>query len=229
MHGGVTMSKNILEEIRKEQVINATKKLIIDKGYSNFSMKDVAAEMDMSTGLIYHYFENKDDLLVQVLKHSFREPQRRAMDSVEPLPDFLDKISTYIESMNEVPRNDPEFYIILLNYLGQVLYAPDIEQILKKFFRNLRNFIEQMFRSGQSQGVISGEHCDGLPELMIAASMGISFQYLVDPEGFQLEKALGRYKEVVMHYLKNPPQKDHKDRMATPAVHPDQHILIESN
>jgi AcrR family transcriptional regulator len=200
------MSKNILEEIRKEQVINATKKLIIDKGYSNFSMKDVAAEMDMSTGLIYHYFENKDDLLLQVLKHSFREPRQRALDSVEPLPDFFDKISTYIDNMNEVPRNNPEFYIILLNYLGQVLYAPDTDQLLSKFLGNLRMFIDQILDFGQGQDIISEHHREGLSELLIAASMGIAFQHIVDPQGFQLDKALNKHKEMVMHYLKTCPK-----------------------
>jgi len=196
------MSKNILEEIRKEQIINATKKLIIDKGYSNFSMKDVAAEMDMSTGLIYHYFENKDDLLLQVLKHSFKEPRQRALDSVEPIPGFIEKISTYIDNMNEVPRNNPEFYIILLNYLGQVLYAPDIEQMVRKFLANLRRFVDQILDYGESQGLISGQDREGIAELLIATSMGIAFQHIVDPQGFALERALNKHKEMVMHYLK---------------------------
>lgn len=196
------MAKNILEEIRKEQVINATKKLIIEKGYSNFSMKDVAAEMDMSTGLIYHYFENKDDLLLQVLKHSFREPRQRAIDTVEPLPDFFDKISTYIDNTNEVPLHNPEFYIVLLNYLGQVMYAPDIEHILSKFLGNLRMFIDQILEFGESQDIITKQESEGLSELLIATSMGIAFQNIVDPQGFELEKALKKHKEIVMHYLK---------------------------
>lgn len=196
------MPKNILEEIRKEQVINATKKLIIDKGYSNFSMKDVAAEMNVSTGLIYHYFENKDDLLLQVLKHSFREPRQRVIDSVEPLPGFFDKMSTYIDNMNEVPVNNPEFYIIILNYLGQALYAPGINSILSKFFGNLRLFIDQILDFGQSENIICEQDCEGLSALMIATSMGITFQHIVDPRGFELEKALNKFKEVVMHYLK---------------------------
>lgn len=54
------MSKHIIEEIRKGQILEATKKLILQKGYSNVSIKDIAVEMDMSPGILYHYFESKE-------------------------------------------------------------------------------------------------------------------------------------------------------------------------
>ena len=197
------MAKNILEEIRKEQIINATRKLIVEKGYGNFSMKDIAAELDMSTGLIYHYFQSKDDLTVQVLKQSFKEPRQRYIDTAETMPSFRDKISNYIDNMHDVIRNNQEGYIVLLNYLGQVLYAHDVDRILIKFFKNLRRFVDQLLEYGQEQGIIDKQTREGLAELLVATSMGIAFQYIVDPEEFALEKALTKHKEVILHYFDN--------------------------
>ncbi|NLV16458.1 MAG: TetR/AcrR family transcriptional regulator [Syntrophomonadaceae bacterium] len=197
------MAKNILEEIRKDQIINATRKLIIDKGYGNFSMKDIAAELDMSTGLIYHYFQSKDDLTVQVLKQSFREPRQRYIDTTEAMPNFRDKISNYIDNMHDVIRNNQEGYVVLLNYLGQVLYAQDVDRILIKFFKNLRSFVDQLLEYGREQGIIDKQTGEGMAELLVAASMGIAFQHIVDPEEFVLEKALAKHKEVILHYFDN--------------------------
>ena len=61
------MPKIGMEEIRKDQVIKATERCIVEKGYSNMSVKDISAEASVSTGIIYHYFNNKEDLLLQVI------------------------------------------------------------------------------------------------------------------------------------------------------------------
>jgi AcrR family transcriptional regulator len=79
------MPKLEMEDIRKEQVIEAAKNCIISKGLSNLSMKDISEEASVSTGIIYHYFKSKEDLLMQVLKTSFRQSHEKVMETVEPL------------------------------------------------------------------------------------------------------------------------------------------------
>lgn len=197
------MSKNILEEIRKEQVLNATKKLIIDKGYSNFSMKDVAAELDMSTGMIYHYFENKEELLLQALKYSFKGPYRKVMETVEPLPGFWEKIDAYFDNVREAIMQDVDFYILFLNYLGQVPYAPDVQHIVRKFLNNLRVFIDHILDLGEEKHPIKEDIKNGMAELIVASSMGIAFQYIVDPRLINLEDSLKKQKDMVIAYLQS--------------------------
>jgi AcrR family transcriptional regulator len=196
------MSKNILEEIRKEQVLNATKKLIIDKGYSNFSMKDVASEMEMSTGMIYHYFENKEELLLKVLKYSFTNPYQKVMETVNPLKDFLEKLSIYFDNVSDSQITSSDFWSLLINYLGQVEYAPDISHILRKFMKNIREFVDDIFQLGIEQGTISEETKKDFSALIIGASMGLAFQHLIDPDSIDLISTMAKQKEVFLHYLK---------------------------
>ena len=86
------MSKHIIEEIRKGQILEATKKLILQKGYSNVSIKDIAVEMDMSPGILYHYFESKEVIFFEVLKKSFfSAPYRKVMETVTTLQNFPKK------------------------------------------------------------------------------------------------------------------------------------------
>lgn len=195
------MSKNILEEIRKEQVIISTKKLIIDKGYSNFSMKDVASEMDMSTGIIYHYFENKEELLLSVLKHSFKTSYQGVLRTVSPLTNFEDKITAYIDHISDSQRTDIEFWILLLNYLGQIQNSPEIQRVVRRFTKNIRTYASDIVALGIEQGIIDEQKGHGLAELIIGSSMGIAFQFIVDPDDVDHNKTLAKLKEVLLNYL----------------------------
>ncbi len=79
------MPKVGMREIRQEQVIEATKRCIVKKGLSNMSIEDIAEEAEISSGVIYHYFKNKEEVLLKVLKKSFQQSHEHVMKSVEPL------------------------------------------------------------------------------------------------------------------------------------------------
>jgi TetR/AcrR family transcriptional regulator, fatty acid metabolism regulator protein len=65
---------------RYEAILAAATRVFAEKGYSSASITDIAREADISDGLIYKYFENKRDLLENVLK-SFYE---RIIADLEP-------------------------------------------------------------------------------------------------------------------------------------------------
>lgn len=49
-------------EVRKQEIIDTAMKVFAEKGYEAASMKDIAAEMKIAPGLLYHYFPNKQAL-----------------------------------------------------------------------------------------------------------------------------------------------------------------------
>lgn len=56
-------------EERRTEIIDASCRLFLSKGYDNTTMKDVMEELKIAKGTIYHYFKSKDDLLDAVLEH----------------------------------------------------------------------------------------------------------------------------------------------------------------
>ena len=45
---------------RRERILNAARNVFFKKGYIGASMRDIALKAELSPGLIYHYFKNKD-------------------------------------------------------------------------------------------------------------------------------------------------------------------------
>ena len=54
----------------KEKLVNVAIELFSTRGFKGTSIRDIANAMDMSISNIYHYFGNKEGLLLAVLGHS---------------------------------------------------------------------------------------------------------------------------------------------------------------
>src|SRR5438874_6003622 len=55
-------------EDRRGQIIDAAMRVFAQKGFSRATNKDIAREAGITSGLIYHYFENKEALLKSVIE-----------------------------------------------------------------------------------------------------------------------------------------------------------------
>ena len=186
-----------MEEIRKEQIIEATERCIIEKGFSNLSVKDIASEAEVSTGIIYHYFKNKEDLLLQVIKESFRKSHERVMETVEPLKSNREKLFKHIENINAVPSDNPDFYAVLLNYLGQAGNNAEINKIIAKFLRNLRSYVDRYLTAGVAEGVFKPEQAKHLSAMVIGLGMGLGIQWTIDPESYNIDEIGNSFKELI--------------------------------
>jgi AcrR family transcriptional regulator len=56
---------------RKKQIISAAKTLFFKNGYIGATMRDIALEAELSPGLIYHYFKNKDAIYCKICEEAF--------------------------------------------------------------------------------------------------------------------------------------------------------------
>lgn len=186
-----------MEKIRKDQVIQAAKTCIVEKGISQMSMKDIAEEANVSTGIIYHYFKNKEDVLLQVLKESFRKSHEQVMETVEPLKTPHEKLTRHLENINRVPKENTDFYPVLLNYLGEATHHPEIRKIVVKFFKNLKTYTEEYLLTNSE----TDQRLKNIPVLMYAIGLGLGIMWTMDDELYDIDEMEHSLKELVGHYI----------------------------
>jgi AcrR family transcriptional regulator len=56
---------------RIERILNAARKLFLEKGYHGATMRDIALDAELSTGAIYVYFSGKDEIYEKVCEEAF--------------------------------------------------------------------------------------------------------------------------------------------------------------
>ena len=75
-------------EVRREQVLDATLKLIVERGYAAASMEAVAREVDLAKPRVYSAYPGRGPLLRALLE---REEQRVVATLAEAMPEFTDE------------------------------------------------------------------------------------------------------------------------------------------
>ena len=65
-------------EVRKQEIIDTAMKIFAEKGFEAVTMKDIAQEVGVATGLCYHYFQNKQSLYEAECIHQLWQVWHRA-------------------------------------------------------------------------------------------------------------------------------------------------------
>lgn len=84
---------------RRSQVLGAAIELFSKRGYHATTVKDIAGRAGVSTGLVYQYFGDKEDILflaLQTVLDTYKERIPRAIESTEdPLQRFRAAVHAY--------------------------------------------------------------------------------------------------------------------------------------
>lgn len=121
------------EEVRN-RILDIARHIISEEGTDALSIRRITKEMDYSAGIVYYYFESKEQILSYVLMEGYK----RILNSVKPLscelpPDEAIRASFtgYIESAMKWPE---EYKSIMLGSTPQILDFTSVlgEEICEK-------------------------------------------------------------------------------------------------
>ncbi len=61
------MPKRVDQRARRRQIVDAVWRVTVDRGLESVSLRQVAAEVGGSVGLLQHYFKDKNEMLLCAL------------------------------------------------------------------------------------------------------------------------------------------------------------------
>ncbi|MCL2840385.1 MAG: TetR/AcrR family transcriptional regulator [Defluviitaleaceae bacterium] len=122
-------SRQQQKEKRRVEILEAALDLFISKGFSETTIKDIAQKVDMSIGLMFHYFESKAALRDELIKIGVETPAALSkLDGTDSLK-FFETIATHYFTMMQ----QDAFTAKMVAFTAQATSAKTIEPaILKK-------------------------------------------------------------------------------------------------
>ncbi len=137
------------KQVKREEIISAAQKLIIQKGYRKTSVEDITKEAGIAKGSFYTYFKSKDSLMESIFSEKIEELSKGLEDSLKNVQGLDDTIKKYIRYYLSVSENEAEFILVMMTMMrsidsiGDVLIKriekdktkkkEEIEEILKKY------------------------------------------------------------------------------------------------
>ena len=158
-------------EIRQNEILDAALRLVYTKGYDQMSIQDLLAEVHISKGAFYHYFDSKQALLEALIERMARQVIQLLIPIVQdehlPAPEKLHRVFD-AASRWKTDRKD-----VMLN-LVNVWYADENAILRLKAQAAVLPLIAPLLTTIVCQGVQEGSFHTPFPE----HSSGIVFSLL---------------------------------------------------
>lgn len=148
----------ILRDERREEILTHAMHVFAKKGYSATKINDIAIEASLSPGLIYHYYESKEDMFVAVIAQSI-QITKSIIEKIDSLSDEpCEKIKRLTQNFLEYDDNSGSAFKLFL--LPQIRLFEAVPKSACQLFRNsfsVISFVESLISEGQKKGQFSTE------------------------------------------------------------------------
>ncbi|NGP89984.1 TetR/AcrR family transcriptional regulator [Fodinibius halophilus] len=141
------------EKSLKEQIIDAARKVLLAKGYRNFSLRKIAGEIDVSATSIYLHFENKDDLVHTLMEEAIARLNKQLEQKVAEVDDPISKLEALAREYVSFALKHPREYQVI--YL---ISSDEMTRYPKEKFRKARKgyeIVTDVLKEGVESGLIA--------------------------------------------------------------------------
>lgn len=176
------------KEIIRKNIIDTSRTLFIEEGYSQTSTKKIAKRVGVAEGTIFNYFQTKSDILVEVITGEM-DPELYDAPDVTNQTDIIEiYIDYYKKVMKSIIKMPKKIMIeIILGIFKVSKTAPALVQQFAAIDFKFIDVLEEMTEKLQSKHLI--KKCDKrlLAESLYSDVMYGYLIYLYDKDMNQIE------------------------------------------
>ena len=166
---------------RKKAILDAALHVFSEQGYHNTSIIEVSKEAGISKGLIYNYFDSKEELL-DILLGSFLDDEMLAVKKVlkKPLTGFT--MIEFIKLNTQILKAKLKQWKLYFSLVTQ----PEVIKILQDRFSEENIFITQKIMEFFKQK--GDKNSEMTFTLFSTTIVGLKMSYIMDSENYPIEK-----------------------------------------
>lgn len=163
MGRGLKVARNKYPEITVEKVLEAAKKLFLEKGYENTTIQDIVNELGgLTKGAIYHHFRTKEDIICALSDKLFSDNNPFAIVKQRKDLNALQKMREVIK-LNQTNTEEKQVNIQALPLLKNPRIFAEMMESNRRYLSPL--WLE-LIEEGISDGSIKTEYAKEIAELI---------------------------------------------------------------
>ena len=168
------------KERRRQEIIYAALELFVSKGYTATKITDIANRVNMSTGLLFHYFESKEKLYEELVRLGLEGTAYPASQTCEHALDFFTQFTTQLFAYMRQQPVMAKMFVLMAEAQRSEGTPPHIREIALQV-----NTIEQfipIIEWGQKEGTIKEGDPLTLSNAFWCSIQGVAERYATNPE-----------------------------------------------
>ena len=177
----------------RAKLVDAAYRTLVEQGYHETTMKDIATRAGLATGLAHYYFENKEELLLAALEHGC-PMEKFELEGLSGLEQA--RLGFAAEKQWQVWNKDA--YKLIFDMVGTGMHKPEVAEKIRSFLNGRRELVQEIGATVVAEAPTTPSSApDAISAAIWGAFLGIALQRLIDPE-FDGTAALDALEEMAL-------------------------------
>jgi TetR/AcrR family transcriptional repressor of bet genes len=190
-------------ELRTQQIIKATVRCLARDGFSQLTMKRLAAEADVSQGALHYYFKDKRAILAAAAEHVMNDLEAQVAAEVGGARDARLRLRAMIRACLSVATKEREFWTVFMALWSETLHDDTLAAINRKTYRRARHAIAKVIEIGVAEGQFKISDVAATSALVLAVVDGISLQLTFEKKLMAAASAERMCETLLLGYLES--------------------------
>ncbi len=191
------MSFTQLEPVldRRTQILDAAMVCFAKRGFHQASMHDISAEAGISVGLIYRYFENKEDV-IRAMADRHKEEIQEMLKRARQAPTLLESLEILFTAhcCEAQPQITSAFVVDLY---AEASRNPQVADLVRDVLQTAMEGVTDLIaRAPETQPAAHGLTPSELAELIFAVARGMLMRDVLQPAELSAAERRARQLEV---------------------------------
>ena len=160
---------------RRQAIVDAALAVARRQGLGATTVRDVAAEMGTSSGLIHHYFESMDDVLAVAFEQAAGSDLERARARIAAEAEPSAQLDAFVESY--APAHSDWTMQLWLDAWSEAARRPALQRVSRALNRQWQDLVRSIVEAGIEAGVFGAvDDADATAWRLLSLIDGLALQ-----------------------------------------------------
>ena len=159
---------------RRQAILDATLVVARRQGLGATTVRDVAAEMGTSSGLVHHYFASMDEVLAAAFEQAAGGDLVRARQRIASEADAVAQLDQFIESY--APAQSDWTMQLWLDAWAEAARRPAVQRVSRRLNREWQALVRSIVEAGIATGVFASDDSDASAWRLLSVLDGLALQ-----------------------------------------------------
>jgi AcrR family transcriptional regulator len=163
-----------IKDERREQIFKAALQIFARKGLAAARISDIAAAAGLSYGLVYHYFRDKEELFIELVRRAVGGGVMVTQAALDAEGPPLERLHALCEEMVEGIHDNPEYLLLVIQATTQESLPMEARESIARLSEQTYQNLTALIRECQAAGQVVGGDPRELTELYFAVIQGLA-------------------------------------------------------
>ncbi|MDO5063159.1 MAG: TetR/AcrR family transcriptional regulator [Peptostreptococcaceae bacterium] len=155
---------------KKEQILDISFSLFLEKGYDNTSISDILSKLDIARGTLYYHFESKEAIMDAIIERSAKKIVEEAESIIlQKELSVYEKIYALFSGTSMKRLSGGE---LMIDYLNQPQNALFHEKSNRSFIQKIAPILADIIKEGVEEGIFDNDFPYESAEIILVMIMG---------------------------------------------------------